>query len=281
MGKLRVWPAAKAALSFLILAISGRPAAAAPSPPVYPGTEPEIAHVTIDERGDLASSSPPPSEVVTARLLNELDGGPPQAQGVFSPYLTTDPSQPALFYRNHFGEHPDAGQFSSYLLSQNTTQAIQLEGKVDYADLNSISPAILAERIYEIFDIYFDPIDLSDESYATGRATFLEEMLGWLAQFAVNGIIAGIAGNAAYEALKRRLTRLHDDSPEEFKNGYKAAIRDLSALIPQLEATEASRVPIRTRHIAEATGMSKEISRSWLKTLGWCHLSNCSWQPAT
>lgn len=150
---------------------------------------------------------------------------------------------------------------------------------LNYAKMHILGNEVLTDRIWELYDIYFDSSEIPEADFQAERERFVQQIFGWIIEFTIMGIAGGVVGNYAYEKLKQLIEGLHDTSSENIKRYYKRLKEDLTLLLNYLEKAELQGEPILTRDIADNTGMSRETVRAWLKKFGYIHMSNCTWKP--
>ena len=158
-----------------------------------------------------------------------------------------------------------------------TLKLIDSEKQINYAEVHSQDPNVLKEKIWELYDIYFDSLEIPNSDFKTEREKFIIEIMGWFAEFTVTSIAGGVLGNWAYDKLKERIQRRQEKSRGSISRYYEKLGKDINSLLEAIAQTEMEGMPIHVYDLSSSTGISKEIVRSWLKCFGFTHYSNCTW----
>jgi hypothetical protein len=158
-------------------------------------------------------------------------------------------------------------------LSNPPAISISNQNVIDYGENNNLNIQILIERIWEIYDYYFDGQEIPESDFVSEREKFVTALLVCVAKFTVESIAQGVIGNEAHEKFKDIIERLKKKSKKNIRKFYKQLQCETYKLIEALRTTEENGHPIRIRDIAQTTGIDKEISiisinRGRVKILG-------------
>lgn len=246
--------------------------ASQPPPKVIPEINEEEA-AQVSNLPSSYSDEPAPFQAVMYQLSTEINK--PSASTIDYSKLLLDES----IFSQVNAMPVTASPSSAYKFPSASINLPHPEGQINYADLHSNNPATLSERIWELYDAYFDSEEIPESDFRTEREQFIVEIFSWFAEFTITSIAGGVLGNLAYDKLKDRIQRRQEKSTDGISKYYEKLGKDLGKLLEVLAKTEKEGKPIRVHDVSLATGISKEIIRDWLKGFGFIHYSNCNWEP--